>query len=129
MKLRIFALTLLLALLQLGSRAAGEIQKADPHRIPATQVLEAVRMLTTYAEVGLPAEDVISGDRTFDGTVMAANILTFARSGQCDRPPSAPASGGLRARIAAVAAKVVVAGAVEHSYCSRLKPSSRRQRR
>lgn len=88
MKLRLFTLTLLLACLQMGSRAASEIQKADPQRIPATQVLEAVRMLSTYAEVGLPAEDVIKGDRTFDGTVMAANILTFAPGGRLILAPS-----------------------------------------
>lgn len=77
MKLAALALLLPLALQQIGSRSASEIQKASAQEIPGTQVLEAVRMLSSYAEVGLPLEDVITGDRTFDGTVMAANTITF----------------------------------------------------
>ena len=76
-KLAVLALTATVALQQVGSRSAADIQKAKPRQIPATQVLEAVRLLSTYSDVGLPLEDVIKGDRTFDGTVMAANTLTL----------------------------------------------------
>lgn len=82
MKLPVLALMFVLLLQQIGSRSAAEIQKADAQKIPATQVLEAIRLLTTYADVGLPLEDVIKGDRTFDGTVMAANTLTFEPGGR-----------------------------------------------
>jgi len=65
-----------------GSRSAAEIQKATPIAIPATQVFEAVKTLTTYADVGLPAQDTIKGDRYFEQTVVAANVLTFEPGGR-----------------------------------------------
>ena len=77
MKLPVLALIVAVLSQQIGSRSAAEIQKADPHRISGTQVFEAIKLLTSYAEIGLPLEDVIRGERTFDGTVMAATTLTF----------------------------------------------------
>ena len=76
MKLPFAAFACLLVAQTIGSRSASEIQKATPQTIPATQVLEAIRTLTTYADI-LPAEDTIKGDRYYDQPVVAANVLSF----------------------------------------------------
>lgn len=76
MKLPIVVFVCLVLAQLVGSRSASEIQKATPLSIPATQVLDAVKNLTTYADI-LPAQDTIKGDRYFDQTVVAANVLTF----------------------------------------------------
>jgi hypothetical protein len=77
MKLSMMVFSCLIGAQTIGSRSASEIDKAKALPIPATQVLEAIRHLTTYSDVGLPAQDTIKGDRYFDQTVLAANVLTF----------------------------------------------------
>jgi hypothetical protein len=77
MKFALIAAACLSLMQTIGSRSAKEIQRADPRTIPATQVLEAIRLLSSYADVGLPNADTIAGERAFEGTVLAANMLTF----------------------------------------------------
>ena len=52
-------------------------QGAPSQQVSPTLVFDAVKFLSTYADVGLPREDVVTGDRTFDGTVLAADTLTL----------------------------------------------------
>lgn len=75
-RLGIVSLAVLSAMPLVATRSKAGLQKAEPRSIPATQVIEAIRLLTSYAEVGLPAADVITENRTFEGTVLAADVLT-----------------------------------------------------
>jgi hypothetical protein len=51
-------------------------QRAEPRAIPGTQVVEAIKFLSTYADI-LPGQDTIKGVRAFDSNVLAANVLTL----------------------------------------------------
>jgi hypothetical protein len=51
-------------------------QRAEPRAIPGTHVVDAIKFLSTYADI-LPGQDTIKGVRAFDSNVLAANVLTL----------------------------------------------------
>jgi hypothetical protein len=54
-----------------------QAQRSQARDIPGTQVVEAIKFLSSYADI-LPPQDTITGVRAFEKNVLPANIINFA---------------------------------------------------
>jgi hypothetical protein len=92
----------------LWGRDPLEAETVSPRVLDEPEVIEARKLVRSYAELGLSAEFVVDGERLFDGPVLLAERIVFRPGGKLVLTPG---QGGNTARY--IAAHTVVAPAGE----------------
>lgn len=71
------ALALFPGMVRAEDGAAGFALKATPRLLEAPQVIEALKTIRTYTEIGLSSHFEVEGEKVFEGQALVADILVF----------------------------------------------------